>query len=120
MKKLMLTVVLALAVIGVTRVVASDSVTLKGYLIDVSCATKHTGETTFAEGHEKDCLLMCSKSGYGVLTSEGKYVKFNDEGNKKAETFLKENNVEGGWKVEVIGTMMGEKLSVESIMLQER
>jgi hypothetical protein len=62
---------------------ASDSVTAKGYLLDVSCATKHAGEDGFAQGHDKDCLQMCAKSGFGVLASEGKFVKFNDEGNKQ-------------------------------------
>jgi hypothetical protein len=114
-KKLMLTVVLAFAVIGVTRALASDSTTVKGYLVDVSCATKHAGEEGFAEGHDKDCLEMCAKSGYGVLTSEGKFVKFDDDGNKKAESFIKSSENEAGWKVEVTGKLSGEKMSVESI-----
>jgi hypothetical protein len=118
MKKLILTVVLALAVIGVTRAVASDSVTMKGYLIDVSCATKHAGEDNFAQDHDKDCLLMCAKSGFGVLTGEGKFVKFTEEGNKKVEAFLKETDATGSWKVEVTGKLMGELLSVDSIALQ--
>ena len=99
MKKLMLTVVLAFAVVGVTKALASDTATVKGYLMDVSCATKHPGDVTFAEGHEKDCLRTCAKSGYGVLTDEGKFVKFDDDGNKKVESFIEERDVDGAWKV---------------------
>jgi hypothetical protein len=119
MRKLMLTVVLALAVIGVTHAMASNSdpVTVKGYLIDVSCATKHAGESGFAEGHDKDCLLMCAKSGFGVLTGEGKFVKFDDDGNKKVEAFIKETDTDSGWKVQVTGQVTGEKMTVESIAL---
>lgn len=118
MKKLMVTVVLAFAVIGVTRVMASDSTTLKGYLMDVSCATKHAGEAGFAEGHDKECLQMCADSGFGVLSDEGKFVKFDDEGNKKVEAFVKATDTDGAWKVTVTGKVTGEKMTVESIALQ--
>jgi hypothetical protein len=118
MKKLMLLVVLACAVVGVASLRASDVTTVKGFLMDVSCQAKHPGDAEFAEGHEKDCLQMCAKSGFGVLTSEGKFVKFDAEGNKKVESFVKETSADGAWKVEVTGVMKGEKMTVQSISLQ--
>jgi hypothetical protein len=120
MKKLVLIIALAAAVGGVTSLLASDSTTVKGYLMDVSCAAKHPGDSGFAQGHDKDCLEMCSKSGYGLLTEEGKFVKFDGDGNKKVATFIKETDHDSGWKVEVNGQMKGELMTVESIALQEK
>ncbi len=120
MKKFVLIIALAVAAGGLTRALASDQTTVKGYLIDASCQAKHSGESGFAEGHDKDCLQMCAKSGYGVLTDEGKYVKFDADGNKKVETFIKETEHDSDWKVEVNGEMKGELMSIASISLQSK
>src|SRR5262245_60237681 len=34
--------------------------------------------------HTKGCALQCAKGGYGLLTSDGKYLKFDSAGNEKA------------------------------------
>jgi hypothetical protein len=120
MKKFVLAVALIAAVGGFTRALASDTTTVKGYLMDVSCATKHPGDAGFAEGHDKDCLQMCAKSGYGVLTDEGTFVKFDADGNKKVEKFIKETDTDSDWKVQVNGELKGEMLTVASISLQSK
>jgi hypothetical protein len=85
--------------------------------MDVSCQKKHAGEADFAAGHDKDCLQMCAKNGFGVITDEGKFIRFDSAGNKKVEQFLKDTDRDTGWKIEVTGQVKGQTMTVESISL---
>ncbi len=118
MKVGLLILVVALA-LGGAGVWASDSKTMTGYLMDTTCAKKHAGEKGFAETHDKDCLQMCAEGGFGVLTGDGKFVKFDGQGNKKVAQLLKDTQRDTGWKISVTGVMKGSMLAVESISLQE-
>ena len=95
--------------------------TMSGYLLDVACGTKMSkldatkaGEK--AMGHTKDCALQdaCKASGYGIL-SNGKLIKFDDNGNKLASDYFDKTKKEKGFWVDVKGTMDGETMKVESI-----
>ncbi|HEY3384629.1 MAG TPA: hypothetical protein VGK32_22950 [Vicinamibacterales bacterium] len=121
MKKLAAVFTLALVTGLATLAVASESKTISGNLIDVACGTKHRGEAGFADGHDKDCLLMdkCVASGYAVLTEEGKFLKFDTESNRKVLQFIKDTEKDTGWKVSVTGTIDGDMMSVTEISLQK-
>ena len=65
---------------------------LKGILIDKACSSKAiTGGQAAAEKHDRDCATAaaCQRSGYGVFTSDGKWIAFDDAGNKQAIAALK-------------------------------
>ena len=92
-----------------------------GYLVDQNCGKRMVMDDVKksdakAARHTKECALdeACSAMGYGLVTG-GKFYTFDIPGNRKAKEFLtaatKENNI----KVEVIGTMNGEELVVDSI-----
>lgn len=60
----------------------------------------------------------CERSGYGLLTDSKKIIKFDSASNAKAKQFiagLKKNN---DIKVNVTGTLNGERMTVSKIELQ--
>jgi hypothetical protein len=102
---------------------AAKSQKVEGYLVDVACGTD-TAESSkpgFGAKHSKHCLQMpeCEESGYAVLTSDNKVVKFDKASNEQAKAFIANTNREKDWKVAVNGTMNPDNtLKVDSIALQ--
>jgi hypothetical protein len=92
-----------------------------GYLVDQNCAKKMVMDDVKksdakAARHTKECGLeeTCRASGFGIVTG-GKFYRFDDAGNKKAVDYLNATKKEDNLKVEVAGTMDGDKMNVESI-----
>lgn len=58
------------------------------------------------KGHPRSCSLMegCTKSGFGIVTSDGKYHKFDENGNKLALAVLQNSKAEKDVMVSVTGT----------------
>ena len=93
--------------------------TLKGYLVDASCATKLVKKDypmEKAAGHTRECALMeaCAASGYGVVTG-GKFVKFDDKGSRTAKDLLEKSTRKDHMYVEVSGEQKSGMLTVSSI-----
>src|SRR5262245_36312758 len=90
-KALVVSVVLVVAAIAFAA--GSDTVKVKGYLIDNACSTRAKGENGVekVKAHSIKCAQMpnCAKSGYAVVTDEGKLYKLDDAGNTKAGDILK-------------------------------
>ena len=86
----------------------------------VSPTNSMVGGYVAALAHDKDCLMMskCQKSGYGVYTSEGKYITFDDAGNQKALAALKASKKTDNMKVAVTGDVQGDTMKVASLKLQ--
>ena len=59
------------------------------------------------------------KAGYGVVTFEGKYLKFDAAGNTKALALLKASKKEDYLKVEVAGEVQDDSIKVTSIKFIE-
>lgn len=97
--------------------------TISGHLVDIACAAQNSArpDPKFGATHDKSCLQMddCAKSGYGVLTSDNKVIKFDAKGNEQAKKFLQTTNKEKDWKVTVSGPVTGNTIAVNSIMLQK-
>jgi len=85
-----------------------------GHLMDSMCAAKMKDK---AVSHKAKCVLNCAKSGFGVVTSDGKFVKFDEMGNAKALEALKSTTREADLMVKVKGTIEGDVISVESVMI---
>jgi hypothetical protein len=92
--------------------VAAFAETMTGTLVDVMCKDKDIA------GHTKQCALGCAKSGFGLVTSEGKFIKFDEAGNAKALAALKATDKEKDLKAKVDGSMDGDVLQVTSIQIQ--
>lgn len=83
-------------------------------VIDVSCSKKAAAN---ADAHTKECALACEKSGYGILTEDQKFLKFDAKGNAEILKELKASDKTDHLRVDVKGDVKGDTLRVESVKL---
>ena len=62
--------------------------------------------------------MTCSKSGYGLVTADGKFLKFDEAGNARTLAALKKLSKDKDLKAKVTGTLDGESLKVQAIEFQ--
>lgn len=86
--------------------------TWTGTVIDTMCKAKDPAT------HTRKCALGCAKSGFGIVLSDGKFVKFDDQGNTKTVAMLESASKDKDLKVKVSGKLAGDTIQVESISLQ--
>ena len=86
--------------------------TWTGTLVDVMCKGKDLSS------HTAKCAINCARSGYGVVLSDGKFVKLDEGGNAKALAALKSTSTEKDLKVKVTGALDGDTVKVSAIELQ--
>ena len=104
MRKAIATFVLA-PVIGLAE-------TWSGTVVDVMCKNIDLAQ------HTRECALKCSKSGYGIVLADGKFIKFDEGGNVKALDALKATSREKDLKAKVTGSMKGDVIQVQSIEIE--
>jgi hypothetical protein len=99
----------------------SKGMAFTGYLVDKMCGTgmvKGDAAKAADKGmkHTKACALDedCAASGFG-LVMDGKYVKFDESGDKLALEYLNKSEKKNGFLVEVSGMKDGDKIKVKSI-----
>jgi hypothetical protein len=111
--------ILTLAFIMATSAFAADSA-VKGYLVDVACASEEGQRPDFGAKHSKGCLQMpdCERSGYAVLTEDKKVIHFDKDGNDQAKKFIAALTKKNDIRVVVTGTMNGDQMAVSKIELQ--
>jgi hypothetical protein len=109
-----------LVIVGLAVGGAAQAQTMKGHLVDVMCATKHATEADYIAKHDKKCLLMegCVKSGYSLVTADGKVLKLDAKGTQLALDLIKKTERESNWTVAVNGSVSGDTIAVSSIQLQ--
>ena|ERR1041385_7573580 len=83
-----------------------------GTVVDVMCRGKDLA------GHTRECSLSCAKSGFGVVTAEGKFLKFDESGNARTLSALKKLAKDKDLKAKVTGTLDGDLLKVDAIEFQ--
>jgi|FLYL01.1.fsa_nt_gi hypothetical protein len=108
------------AVLGLLLVALAPAADVEGVLIDQMCSMKAVKEGQKAAAmHTKDCALMpdCVNSGYGVYTSDGKFLKFDAKGNQEAQKALKATKQKDNLKVKVSGNIDGDTIKVSSLKL---
>src|SRR5580692_12089452 len=76
--------------------------TWSGTVVDVMCKKNDLAS------HTKDCAISCSKSGYGIVLADGKFIKFDERGNVKALAAIKATSKEKDLKAKVTGTIKEE------------
>jgi hypothetical protein len=125
----MKTLLRSLIVVGSFAMVAHAE-EIKGILMDRMCSGKAdlrisgatgllVGGRIVAEAHTRECLLMpeCQKSGYGVYTSDNKFLKFDEAGNRKALAAIRASSKLDDFEVEVTGEVKGDSIRVVSLKL---
>jgi len=83
-------------------------------VVDVSCSKKAAAN---ADAHTRACALACEKSGFGILTADGQFLKFDADGNAKIAEALKASKKTDHLRVNVNGDVQGDTLKVASIQL---
>jgi Tfp pilus assembly ATPase PilU len=83
-------------------------------VVDVACSAKVTADP---DSHTRACALKCAASGFGIVTQDKHFVKFDAEGNKKIEDALKASDKKDHLRVDVSGDLKGDTLKVTSIKL---
>ena len=86
-----------------------------GYLMDNMCAASRLDK---ASSHTTECMKRCKQSGFGLVTQEGKYIKFDEKGNIKALNELERTGKQDELLVKVTGEMRGGMIRVESVEAQ--
>ncbi len=129
---LMKTLLQLLIAVGIPCAFAMAGATtdVKGILIDGKCSgtadlriSGATGQLEggriVAEAHTRECLLMpeCEKSGYGIYTSDNKFLKFDEAGNRKALALIRTSKKLDDFEVEVVGEVKGDEIKVVSLKL---
>ena len=101
-------------------VCAAEQKTISGYLIDKACSADaiKKGEK-MAKEHGASCSLMedCLKSGFGVYTTDGKFLTFDTAGTKRAMAALKTTKKTADLQVTVTGDVAGDTMKVAMLKL---
>ena len=83
-------------------------------VVDVNCSKKVAADP---DSHTRACALKCEKSGYGIVTKDQQFLKFDAEGNTKIVEALKASDKKDHLRVDVSGDVQGDTLKVTSITL---
>jgi len=91
--------------------------TVNGILVDQACSADMSYDD--AKEHSKECAMMddCKKSGFGVVTADGKFLKFDAAGDKKALEAIEATDKEEGITISVDGTVDGKTIKVTSLKI---
>jgi Tfp pilus assembly ATPase PilU len=109
----MLTSLLALGLMATPALAATQTFNDVS-VVDVACSKKVAAN---ADAHTRDCALMCEKSGYGIVTSDKKFLKFDADGNAKIAEALKASDKTDHLRVNVSGDVQGDTIKVSSVKL---
>ena len=111
MKRLVPVVLLLLA----ASVLAAGEQTWKGVaLVDTMCSAKVKDKP---DSHTVSCALACEKGGFGIIASDGTYLKFDESGNRKALAVLKATKQTDHIRATVVGERDGDTIKVKSLSL---
>ena len=83
-------------------------------VVDSNCSTKVADNP---DSHTRACALKCEASGYGVITGDKKFLKFDAQGNKEIVTALKASDKKDHLRADVTGEVQGDTLKVTSVKL---
>lgn len=103
----------ALTLLALPGAVAAETWT-KVALVDGMCAKK---AKDVPDAHTRDCAIKCASGGYGIFTAEGRYLKFDEHGSEQALAALKASDRKDHLRVDVKGTLEGDRIAVDSVAL---
>ncbi|MGA2436457.1 MAG: hypothetical protein ABSG25_14375 [Bryobacteraceae bacterium] len=84
-------------------------------LIDSECAAKMKANP---DAHTRQCALMCAKSGLGIVTADGTFLKFDAKGTDQAIAALKASKQDDHLRATVTGEREGDTIKVQSFKLE--
>src|SRR5262249_10249188 len=69
-------------------------------IIDANSSKKAAADP---DPHTRSCALQCAMSGYGILTADKKFIKFDEAGNAKVQEALKASDKKDHLRADVSG-----------------
>ena len=84
-------------------------------VVDTNCLAKVKAKP---DEHTTKCALQCEKGGYGLITSDGTYLKFDAAGNEKMVAALKATKKTDHLRATVTGDRDGETIKVSAFTLE--
>ena len=94
---------------------AAAAETWKGVpVVDTMCVSKVKSDP---DKHTTDCALKCAGGGYGLLTADGTYLKFDAAGNDKTVAALKATKKTDHLRATVVGERDGDTIKVASVSI---
>jgi len=111
MRKLASLAVLALFAIPV---LAADESFNNVSVVDVNCSKKVAADP---DSHTRVCALKCQESGFGIITSDKKFLKLDAKGNAEVIAALKASDKKDHLRADVSGDVQGDTLKVTSVKL---
>jgi len=106
---------------GICALTASAA-EVNGVLMDKMCSAKAVKQgQSFAAAHDAKCALQppCQKSGYGVFTSDNRFLSLDAAGNAKAFAALKATKKTDNLIVTVDGDIQGDMIKVASLKIAQ-
>jgi hypothetical protein len=83
-------------------------------VVDVNCSKKVSATP---DSHTRECALKCAGSGFGIVTKDNQFLKFDAEGNKRITELLKASDKKDHLRVDVNGDVQGDTLKVTEVKL---
>jgi hypothetical protein len=83
-------------------------------VVDVNCSKKVAADP---DSHTRACALKCAASGFGIVTKDKQFLKFDAAGSAKIADALKASDKKDHLRVDVSGDVQGDTLKVSSIKL---
>jgi hypothetical protein len=83
-------------------------------VVDVNCSKKVAADP---DTHTRACALKCAVSGFGIVTKDQQFLKFDAAGDAKIVEALKASGAKDHLRVNVEGNLLGDTLQVTSIKL---
>lgn len=83
-------------------------------VVDKNCSSKVAASPG---AHKRECALKCDASGYGIVTSDQKFLKFDADGNAKIKEALQSSDKKDHLRVDVSGDVKNGTLKVKLINL---
>ncbi len=102
-------------ILMIGALVLAEAKSYNGTLLDKVCSASASNPAKVAK-HTKECALMesCVPGGYGIVV-DGKYLKFDEKGDKLASEWLAKTDKERDLQITVTGTLDGDVLKVETL-----
>jgi hypothetical protein len=102
---------LFIAVLGMSTLAVGETWN-NAVLIDQACSAKAKNNPDM---HTRACAMQCARAGFGILTSDGRFLKFDQDGNKRAMNLLSSTDKKDHLRVNVQGEQKGDTITITSI-----
>ena len=107
----------------------TTTTTLNGTLVDEGCRTTRTKETASTDNKTEtkttivtECPVATTTKSFGLLTPDGKYIRFDDAGNTRIVENIKNNKTWTTYVTErkpittrIVGTVNGDVVVIKEI-----